>query len=110
MAALAFERQTPLTAIVHAADGIRFVASANCPADVANQVGGYIRARCDFALWPSVAAEVKALLDDDHPYAAIALYFDRVGERWDDERLDIGGISFGDERGSSRTALAERTV
>jgi hypothetical protein len=32
---------------------------------------------------------------DDHPYAAIALYFAHVGERWDDERLEFGGLPVG---------------
>ena len=108
MAAPAFERQTPLTAIVYAADGIRFVASAQCAAELTKQVAAYIRARCDYALWPDVGHEVRALLDDGQPYAAIALYFDRVGERWDDEHLDIGGISFGDERATPRPTLVEQ--
>ena len=29
------------------------------------------------------------------PHAAIALYFANVGDRWDEERLDLGGLPFG---------------
>ena len=95
MAAPAYMQETPLTAIVHAADGVRFVATARCPAHLSAQIVSYIGERCDDALWPAAAAEVRALIDDDKPYAAIALYFARVGERWDEERLELGGLSFG---------------
>jgi hypothetical protein len=49
---------------------------------------------------------VRALIDDDKPYAAIALYFDNVGQRWDEERLELGGLSFGAPRLATRP-LAE---
>ena len=83
-----------LTAVIHAADGIRFVATATCPTHLATQVTDYIRARCDDVLWPPAAREVRALIDSGKPYAAIALYFAHVGDRWDDERLELGGIAF----------------
>jgi hypothetical protein len=83
-----------LTAVVHAADGIRFVATATCPAHLTAQVIDYIRARYDDVLWPPAAREVRALMDSGKPYAAIALYFAQVGDRWDEERLELGGISF----------------
>jgi hypothetical protein len=47
-------------------------------------------------LWPPVAANVRALVTDDRPYAAIALYFAHVGERWDEERLELGGLALGE--------------
>jgi hypothetical protein len=72
-------------------DGVRFIASAERPENLVAQIARYIRERCDDVLWPPVASEVHKLLDDDKPYAAIALYFDHVGERWDEERLELGG-------------------
>jgi hypothetical protein len=87
-------RHAPLTAIVHAVDGVRFVATADRPADLVTQIIDYIRARCDYTLWPRVARDVRALIDEARPYAAIALYFARVGERWDAERLDLDGVLF----------------
>ena len=84
-----------LTAIVQAADGARFVTSAHCPSALMEQVVGYILERCDYVLWPSVTSEVRALIDDDRPYAAIATYFAHVGERWDEERLELGGLHLG---------------
>jgi hypothetical protein len=77
------------TAVVHAADGIRFVASAPSSADLANELVAYIAARCDDSLWPSVAAEVHAYIDDGNPDAAIATYFANVGQRWDHEWLEL---------------------
>jgi hypothetical protein len=88
--------QPTFTAIVHAADGVRFVASARCPDHLTAQIVDYIRERCDDVLWPSIARDVRALIDLDKPYAAIALYFAHVGERWDEEHLELGGLSLGE--------------
>lgn len=110
MAALAFERQTPLTATVSAADGIRFVAAAYSSDELIRQIAGYIRSRSGYALWPEVGGEVRRLLDAGRPYAAIALYFGRVGERWDHERLDIRGMSFEDEVTASPPALVKQSA
>jgi hypothetical protein len=95
MTAPAYIGQTQLTAIVHAADGVRFVATGQCAAHLSAQVVSYIRSRCESVLWPSVAREVLALINDDKPHAAMAMYFANVGERWDPERLELGGLSFG---------------
>lgn len=101
MAACTFAQQAPLTAVIHAADGVRFVAAAPCPAELVAQIMTYILARYEDALWPSVAAKVRALIADDHPYAAIAVYFAHVGERWDDERLQFGGLRAGAKSGNN---------
>ena len=95
MGASASVHQVPLTAVVHAADGVRFVAVSACAGGLAGQVIGYIRERCDDVLWPPAAARVRALINDDKPYAAIAMYFENVGERWDAERLEFAGLPFG---------------
>jgi hypothetical protein len=98
--------QANFTAVVHAADGVRFVAKADCPERLASQIVDYILARCDEVLWPSAAKQVRALIGDRQLYAAIALYFAQVGERWDEERLELGGLSLG-ASGPSRDALAQ---
>ena len=77
------------TAIVHTADGIRFVATGACPDALMLRLAGYVRGRCDDVLWADAARQVRALLDDGQLTAAIALYFERTGERWDRERLDV---------------------
>ncbi len=76
-------------AIVSGADGIHFAASG---ADEDKMIGGlvrYLRQRCGFTLWPQDASEVIALLDAGQMTDAIALYFDRVGDRWDREYLEL---------------------
>src|SRR5262245_35994843 len=87
-------RKTRYTAVVHAADGIRFVASAPTGAALASQLVSYICERCDDTLWPPVARDVRALIDADQPFAAIAKYFGSVGARWDAERLELRGPDF----------------
>jgi hypothetical protein len=95
MEAPATVHHVPLTAVVHAADGIRFVAVSACAAGLAAQVIAYIRERCDDVLWPPAAERVRGLIDDGKPYAAIAMYFENVGERWDAERLEFAGLPDG---------------
>ena len=82
------------TATVHAADGARFVASAPSRVTLVEQVAGYIHERCDHVLWPSAAAEVHSLIDGGLLHAAIATYFANVGQRWDAEWLELGGLPF----------------
>jgi len=81
------------TAVVHAVDGVRFVASAASPEHLVAQIAGYVAERCEFVLWPRIAAEVRGLIETANHSAAIALYFDHVGERWDEERLELDGLS-----------------
>jgi hypothetical protein len=97
-------QQRLFTAVVHAADGIRFVGSARCPEHLTAQICEYIGSRCDEVLWPTVGRQVRDLIRDRQPYAAIALYFAAVGDRWDDERLELDGLSFADATPSARLA------
>ena len=87
-------QQSTYTAIIHGADGIRFLAASQCPDELTAEVVEYIRGRCDDVLWPDNARQVRDLIDDGWPHAAIAVYFANVGERWDAERLELGGLSF----------------
>lgn len=84
------------TAIVHAADGVRFVATAPCPDVLFARLAEYVRGRCDDVLWGDAARQVCRWLDDGHLHAAIALYFARTGERWDQERLDLVTVEDGE--------------
>ena len=49
----------------------------------------YIKQRCGFTLWPRDARTVISLLDAGRVTDAIEVYFDRVGERWDGEYLEL---------------------
>ena len=84
---------TQYTAVVHAADGVLFAAAATNALSLAWQVVEYIEGRCDDALWPAIAVEVRNLIAANQPYAAIAAYFNHVGARWDQEFLELGGPS-----------------
>ena len=81
------------TAVVHAPDGVRFVASAPTACSLTAQVARYVLDRCDDTLWPSAAARVHAFADNDNLEAAIATYFANVGRRWDPEALELGGLA-----------------
>jgi hypothetical protein len=72
---------------------VRFVACAPSPEGLVAQIAGYVAERYEFMLWPRIAAQVRALIDAANPTAAIALYFAHVGERWDEERLELDGVS-----------------
>ena len=78
------------TAEVRAPDGVRFAVRAEAPAELSEQLVKYIVERCDHVLWPADAREVRSLIDDGRYDAAIELYFDRVGDRWDEEELALG--------------------
>ncbi len=86
-------RDSQYTAVVHAADGVRFTATARRPDELARRVVEYISERCDDTLWPAEACRVHELVGDGSLYAAIALYFSIIGGRWDVERLELGGLS-----------------
>jgi hypothetical protein len=77
------------SARVCAADGVLFSATAECASDLLRRIVEYIRARCDYVLWPADAHAVRALIDANQPGSAIALYFASVGQRWDGERLEL---------------------
>jgi hypothetical protein len=84
-----------IMAIVHAADGVRCVATGVSSEAVASRVAEYVRERCDDVLWPDAASVVHAMLAGGNLDAAISLYFDRVGERWDEERLELVAVPEG---------------
>jgi hypothetical protein len=81
-----------MTAIVHSADGVRFVTTGGSSAIVMSRLADYVRERCNDVLWFDAASRVRGMLDAGNLYAAITLYFERVGERWDDERLELVSV------------------
>jgi hypothetical protein len=89
MSTLGMDHQTLITAVVHAPDGVRFVAAGESADQVTAALVGYVRRRCDDVLWPSAARHVRALLQARESQAAVTAYFEHVGSRWDEERLEI---------------------
>ena len=77
------------TAIIRAPDGARFSAAAASPELLTQEIAAYISSRCEYVLWEGDACRVQALIAAGSLDGAISLYFARVGERWDDERLEI---------------------
>ena len=77
------------TAVVRAADGVRFVATATDDDAVSSRLIDYIASRCDDVLWPASAREVRRLVAEHRHSEAIATYFSNVGRRWDEEWLEI---------------------
>ena len=77
------------TAVVRAADGVRFAASAPDEEGLAPPLIEYITSRCDDVLWPAVAREVRHLIETHRHSDAIAAYFSNVGFRWDEEWLEV---------------------
>jgi hypothetical protein len=75
-------------AVVRAADGVRFTASASDDDALDALLIDYIAARCDDVLWPAAAREVRRLIADCRRKEAIGAYFSNVGQRWDDEWLE----------------------
>lgn len=80
---------TLFTAVVQARDGVLFAAAADSAYELVTEVAAFVRQRCVDVLWPDDAQRVCGLLDQRNPYAAIALYFARVGDRWDEEWLEL---------------------
>ena len=78
-----------LTAIVHTPDGVRFVATGLSREAVAARIASYVRERCNDVLSADTAGEVHMLLAVGNVDAAITAYFERVGERWEEEHLDL---------------------
>jgi hypothetical protein len=83
------------TAIVHTVDGVCFVATASSPDVLFERLAVYVQRRCDDVLWADAASAVRALLEEGDVHAAVTRYFERTGERWDAERLELVTLSDG---------------
>ena len=82
------QTSTMMTAVVRAADGVRFVARGSWDDDVAPALLHYIGGRVDHVLWPNDAERVRQLIAADRIDEAIVEYFACVGSRWDEECLE----------------------
>jgi len=78
-----------ITAIVYTPGDVRFVTTGMSRQAVAARLAEYVRQRSDDVLWPDAASEVHTMLALGNIDAAITVYFERVGERWDHERLEL---------------------
>lgn len=81
------------TAVIRAADGVRFSASVAGIAERTSRVLEYVVERCQYTLWPRAAGEVRARIAAGDVDGAIAAYFANVGERWDEEWLELVSTS-----------------
>lgn len=81
------QRRTLVIATVHAADGVQFAAVADCREGLVHRVAQHVRRNFATQLWPADAERVRVHLDEGALEAAVTLYFERVGERWDEEWL-----------------------
>jgi hypothetical protein len=77
------------TAVVRAADGVRFTATACSDDELTLQVCAYVASRCNDMLWPAESREVRRLIAGHREADAIAAYFRSVGSRWDEEWLEM---------------------
>src|SRR5215207_2019963 len=78
---------TPLVAVVHTVDAVRFVATSACKQELVQEMARYTCENAPDRLWPEDAAHVVGLAAAGALEAAIAHYFNTVGQRWDPEWL-----------------------
>ena len=86
----------PYVAAVAAPDGIRFTATAASRAELVSRLADYVREHARVQLWPGDALRVRALLHLGNLEGAVAHYFARVGERWDEEWLVAAQVEPGE--------------
>jgi hypothetical protein len=89
-------RVGPLTewvGVVHADDGVRFVAVAPSRGALLSRVAAYVGDQAQWKLWPDMATRVQQLVSNGAAEVAIRLYFESVGDRWDPERLHITEVA-----------------
>jgi hypothetical protein len=78
---------TEWVGVVHADDGVRFLAIAPSRGVLLSRLAAYVEDQAPWKLWPEMADRVRCLLSRGAAEVAITLYFESVGERWDSERL-----------------------
>jgi hypothetical protein len=84
-----FESSMVYGAVVTSNGAVRLVVSAPTAAQRAAELLAYVLEWGDYTLWPADGAHVRSLADARLPDAAVAAYFACVGDRWDEERLDL---------------------
>jgi hypothetical protein len=81
------EARNVYVGIVHTADGVLYATVAESRAMLLERIVDHVCARAEDQLWPVHSRRLKQLLDAGEVESAVALYFERVGERWDEEWL-----------------------
>lgn len=89
-------RDVPTAAIVLAGGSICFVTTASSPDVLFSRLAVYVQGRYGDMLWADGAQEVRALFDAGNVQGAVLRYFERTGERWDDERCELVKLSPGE--------------
>jgi hypothetical protein len=74
-------------ALVYAPDGVRLAVACRTAGALARRLSRYVLEHATHQLWPDDAERVRLLAKRGKLEAAVAHYFARVGERWDEERL-----------------------
>jgi hypothetical protein len=79
--------------IVHAADGIRFIALGPTREVMVRRLADYVREHAPHHLGPENAGRIAGLLSGGAWEVAVGLYFATVGSQWDEEWLHTQSIS-----------------
>lgn len=74
-------------AIVSAGRDVVAVLGDWSPEGLLSRLSGYVEEQARVKLWPESARLVRHLLSSGDQQAAVKLYFDESGERWDPEQL-----------------------
>lgn len=76
-------------AVVVVVDGVLFTAVEGSKKALRARLGKFVRVNASAKLWPPDSAEVLQCLDRGDVNRGVALYFERVGDRWDREFLHV---------------------
>lgn len=75
--------------VVEAGGRIHHVVADSSRDGLLRQLAAYVAGWAPYQLWPADGVEIDVLLASERYADAVRLYFERVGERWDVERLSI---------------------
>lgn len=89
-------------AVVHVGDSICFLTAASTWVGLGDRLAVYVRGHAPLQLWPDDAGRVERLFAEERTWDAIRCYFERVGDRWDRERLVVHVASDGVEPRAAR--------
>lgn len=84
-------------AVVHTRREICFVTAATSFDGLEERLAKYVQEHGRYQLWPDDLRRLDALLAAGERRAAIWLYFDSTGTKWDDERLRLEVVDFAGE-------------
>lgn len=76
-------------ATVHTGHSVCHVTADTTVAGLTDRLGEYVRQHAVYQLWPEDTEHAMDLLSAGSPGEAVDFYFEKVGERWDRERLVV---------------------